>query len=375
VTGTLPTANGGTNLTSFTSGGVVYASSSSALATGSALTFDGSKLDVNCGTNSEVRVTTSGSGYLQVGQFTNGAFIGTSSTDATAGILRFGTGGTTRATLDSAGNLGLGVTPSAWSTTYNKAIQLPAGSISAYTTIAVSMNQNAYYSGSAFNYVNNGFAERYEQYNGTHAWYTAASGTAGDAISFTQAMTLDASGNLGVGTTSPQATIVAAGSNATVYKAMILRNGNGTDGSSATIDFETSSGTQGSEAAMAGRIAGLRTGSGTSGALTFSTTNAGVLGERARIDSSGNLLVGTTSAATGYKMYLAPSGSFNFGIYYKSDVNDTNAMDFRNTSNTQVGSIYVASSSTTYATSSDYRHQCLSIRISSSIGTCRQSGT
>ncbi len=46
VTGTLPTANGGTNLTSFTSGGVVYASSTSALATGSALTFDGNKLDV-----------------------------------------------------------------------------------------------------------------------------------------------------------------------------------------------------------------------------------------------------------------------------------------------------------------------------------------
>ena len=46
VTGTLPTANGGTNLTSFTSGGVVYASSSSALATGSALTFDGTNLSV-----------------------------------------------------------------------------------------------------------------------------------------------------------------------------------------------------------------------------------------------------------------------------------------------------------------------------------------
>ena len=49
VTGTLPTANGGTNLTSFTSGGVVYASSSSALATGSALYFDGTSLGV--GTN------------------------------------------------------------------------------------------------------------------------------------------------------------------------------------------------------------------------------------------------------------------------------------------------------------------------------------
>jgi hypothetical protein len=43
VSGTLPTANGGTNLTSFTANGVVYASSTSALATGSALTFDGTK--------------------------------------------------------------------------------------------------------------------------------------------------------------------------------------------------------------------------------------------------------------------------------------------------------------------------------------------
>ena len=46
VTGTLPTANGGTNLTSFTSGGVVYASSTSALATGSAMTFSGTQLAV-----------------------------------------------------------------------------------------------------------------------------------------------------------------------------------------------------------------------------------------------------------------------------------------------------------------------------------------
>jgi hypothetical protein len=42
VSGTLPTANGGTNLTSFTANGLVYASSTSALATSSAITFDGS---------------------------------------------------------------------------------------------------------------------------------------------------------------------------------------------------------------------------------------------------------------------------------------------------------------------------------------------
>jgi hypothetical protein len=42
LSATLATTSGGTGLTSFTSGGVVYASSSSVLATGSALAFDGS---------------------------------------------------------------------------------------------------------------------------------------------------------------------------------------------------------------------------------------------------------------------------------------------------------------------------------------------
>lgn len=42
VSGTLPTANGGTNLTSFTANGVLYASSTSALATSANLLYDGS---------------------------------------------------------------------------------------------------------------------------------------------------------------------------------------------------------------------------------------------------------------------------------------------------------------------------------------------
>jgi hypothetical protein len=44
LAGTLATTNGGTGLTSFTANGVVYASSTSALTTGSALTFDGTTL-------------------------------------------------------------------------------------------------------------------------------------------------------------------------------------------------------------------------------------------------------------------------------------------------------------------------------------------
>ena len=60
VTGTLGTTNGGTGLTSFTANGVVYASSTSALTTGSGLKYDGTNLittnEILCGAT-----TTSGS--------------------------------------------------------------------------------------------------------------------------------------------------------------------------------------------------------------------------------------------------------------------------------------------------------------------------
>jgi hypothetical protein len=137
----------------------------------------------------------------------------------------------------------------------------------------------------------------------------------------------DASGNVGVGTSSPAARLVSAGSSSTVYKALILRNGDGTVGSSATIDFEASAGTQGDEGSMAGRIAGVRTGSGTSGALTFSTTNSGVLGERMRITSAGDVAIGTTSTS-GYKLVVSDGTIFSVvhagggASYYGSISND-----------------------------------------------------
>jgi hypothetical protein len=65
--GTLGTANGGTNLSSFTSGGVVYASSTSALATGSALTFDGTNLSSTGGATFQGGPTAYGGGEIRLG--------------------------------------------------------------------------------------------------------------------------------------------------------------------------------------------------------------------------------------------------------------------------------------------------------------------
>jgi hypothetical protein len=65
--GTLSTTNGGTGLTSFTANGVVYASSTSALATGSALTFDGSLLKTSGGLSVQgISFPSSGSGLEAV---------------------------------------------------------------------------------------------------------------------------------------------------------------------------------------------------------------------------------------------------------------------------------------------------------------------
>jgi hypothetical protein len=101
----------------------------------------------------------------------------------------------------SSGNLGLGVTPSAWSSGY-KAFQVTPVAVLASGTGNDAVFSNNWVNESGGNkYITSAAATLYSQYAGAHTWYTAASGTAGDPISFTQAMTLDASGNLLVGTT------------------------------------------------------------------------------------------------------------------------------------------------------------------------------
>lgn len=113
---------------------------------------------------------------------------------------------------DANGNLGLGVVPSAWSASA-KAIQIGAYSgiyqnASGLTEMSFNSYQNA--SNTDTYRVSANAAAKYQIGVGTHQWYTAPSGTAGAPITFTQAMTLDASGNLLVG--------AAAGSYHGIYK-------------------------------------------------------------------------------------------------------------------------------------------------------------
>jgi hypothetical protein len=117
--------------------------------------------------------------------------------DGTTGVVQ-----NSNVIIDDAGNVGIGVTPSAWAV--GKAIQYTNGSsVSGVGNSTMTMH-NAYYDG-AFKYIGAGYyATQYEQnkFAGTHNWRTAPSGTAGNPITWTDAMTLEKNGNLLVGTTT-----------------------------------------------------------------------------------------------------------------------------------------------------------------------------
>ena len=127
-------------------------------------------------------------------------------THATDSLL-IGTNSTTKATLDSSGNLGLGVTPSAWNSAY-KVLNFAWASLASENANqgAMRLNVNAYADSSGYNNwyrSQNGAATSYKQNDGIHSWYTAAYGLTGSAITFTQAMSLTAGGDLLVGNTGP----------------------------------------------------------------------------------------------------------------------------------------------------------------------------
>lgn len=222
--------------------------------------------------------------------------------------------------VDAQGNIGIKVSPSTW-TTGASVIQM--GNYGAYGqarggTCDTVMSWNASVAsgaatGTGYVYRNTGdIASAYEQ-NGAHRWFvTATAGTAGNAISFSQAMTLDTSGNLLVGTTTSDGSSRLQVSSA-VGRVASFASTDPNGGYNVFLNGSTTLGYMGSGKALAtgGALSDLamRTESGT---LTFANGAA----EMARF-SAGNLLIGTTSANAKLQI-KGVAGSANNGLSVQS---------------------------------------------------------
>ena len=154
---------------------------------------------------------------ISAGTSTSGAVINSD----TSGSLQLQTGSTptTAVTIDTAQNVGIGVTPETWS--LGKAIEVGSNGNSLWGAGSgnVLLGSNFYYN-SGYKYAASSVnATYYQQYQGSHFWNIATSGTAGGTITFTQAMTLDNSSHLFIGTTSAlinESTLSAVSSGNTV---------------------------------------------------------------------------------------------------------------------------------------------------------------
>jgi hypothetical protein len=238
----------------------------------------GARLDIVTGANNRLRVSESGSTLYF--DSLNAAASAWLPKIERATQLQWNTAASGTPTLamllDSSGNLGLGVTPSAWGSNF-KAVQVGRGTAlwSGTATDATFLSQNAYYDGTNFKYLQTSYASYYSSQLGQHLWYNAPSGTAGNNITFTQAMMLDNSGNLLVGTTTASGKITAAVANNASYQAAAVFT------NLINADFIVSLKTNSTQI-----------GPSTATPLAFATGST----EKMRIDSSGRLLVGTTSA-------------------------------------------------------------------------------
>ena len=243
----------------------------------------------------------------------------------TSGVLALQTANTTALTVDGSQNIGIGTTSPATKFHVNGSVATPILAQSSLSTV-------------------------YSQYQNSGG--SAYVGSTGNALQFlvnaagNEAMRIDSSGNVGIGTTSPSYKMdVNVGSSGGAIRAYNTANTN----TAYLRATNSQSSVQMGEDGTGGFVEQI-------GAypLRFFANNI----EAARINSSGNLLVGTTSdtpnsQTAGYLTFGNIGGKYGANAFTDSS-SDRTIIRFSNT-NGNVGGINTNGMSTAYNTSSDYR--------------------
>jgi hypothetical protein len=207
------------------------------------------------------------------------------------------TGALTGAGATFSGNVGIGATLSAWISSADVLQLNNTSALYAPTDESILSNNVFVDSGDNNKYITTNFASQYRQVSGQHLFYSAASGTASNTISFgTPKLAITSGGNVGIGT-SPAQKLQVDG--------RIRVSGDNVNGGDMAVN---------------------------DGGLAFSTIGATPIqfftsnytNERMRITSGGNVLIGDTGDYLSSKLNLKSADS----------TSSTNIIACRNSSGT-----------------------------------------
>ena len=190
---------------------VDHSSNEVGIGTASPSTFldvQGDKGSTDTGWNDAAKIRP---GDVNTGQLIIRGQGGGSNANRNVSLNAYGEGGSGYTDLilqDGGGDVGIGVVPeSTWSSSYTALQVAGVGALWGPTAASAGakgeLSANLYHTGSASKYIIADEASRYYQINGSHNFEVAGAGSADGTISFTSGMTVDSSGNVGLGTGSP----------------------------------------------------------------------------------------------------------------------------------------------------------------------------
>jgi hypothetical protein len=227
------------------------------------------------------------------------------------------------------GNLGVGITsfPS-WASGTENVLQVKSASIYEYGGYETGFSVNAYYN-LGWKYIGTNVASQIVVSSGAFTFNRSVSGTAGNAISWIPSMTINNSGNVGIGTTTPDVTGFG-------WRTLTIRGGT-TSGEAGVIELQSPSTTGAANlgiiAFMDGsnrnaQIYAQRDSSTTTGNILFATNGGSGLLERMRITSGGNVVMGnnagsawsTSSTRTTLEIY---GGAYPMALHNSTSVGNS----------------------------------------------------